>query len=166
MQKIAWDDYFMTMVYLIAMRSKDQSTHVGAVIVGSDNEVISTGYNSFPRNLIDTRQERQERPEKYFWFSYGERNAIYNAAMVGGAPLKGCKMYTCGVPCCDCAHGVINAGIKEVIIDKAWDDTNYAQWIEQAERTKQMFKESGVSLRYWDGELLDIHKFRSGKKFF
>jgi len=28
-----------------------------------------------------------------------------------------------------------------------------------------MFFEAGVSVRYWDGELLDIYKYRSGKKF-
>jgi dCMP deaminase len=166
MEKVEWDDYFMTLVYLVAMRSKDESTHIGAVVVGPDNEIRSTGYNSFPRGLIDDKPERQKRPEKYFWFAHAERNAIYNAAMVGGAPLKGCRMYTNGVPCNDCAFGVVNAGINEVIVDKSWDDNNYAQWKEHAERTRVMFKEAGVSLRYWEGELLKVHKFRSGEKFF
>lgn len=164
MGKIEWDDYFMTMVYLVAMRSKDKSTHVGAVIVGPDNEVRSVGYNSFPRHINDDLPERQERPEKYFWFSHAERNAIYNAAMVG-TPIKGCRMYTNGIPCNDCAWGILNSGIAEVIIDAAWDRGNYAQWIEHAERTKVMFKEADVKLRFWEGDLLDIHRFRSGEKF-
>jgi dCMP deaminase len=164
MEKIDWDDYFMTMTYLVAMRSKDESTHVGAVIVGPDNEIRSTGYNSFPRRINDDVPERQQRPEKYFWFSHGERNSIYNAAMVG-IPVKGCRMYTNGVPCNDCAWGIINCGIAEVIVDKSWDDNNYAQWLEHAVRSRVMFEESGVKLRFWEGKMLDIHRFRGGEKF-
>ena len=39
-----------------------------AIIVGKDKEIVSTGYNSFPRGLKDNKKSRQERPEKYYWF--------------------------------------------------------------------------------------------------
>ena len=161
MNKINWDDYFMTMVYLAAMRSKDSSTHIGAVVVDEFNVVKSMGYNSFVRGINDDVPERQERPEKYFWFEHAERNAIYNA----GRDLRGCKMYTNGVPCMDCARGVVQAGIKEVIVDKAWDDENKDIWIENAKRSTAMFKEAGIKVRQWDGKLVDIYKFRRGEKF-
>ena len=35
----SWDDYFMSMVYHIARKSKDKRTHIGAVIVGKDKEI-------------------------------------------------------------------------------------------------------------------------------
>ena len=38
---------YMTMAYLVAMQSKDERTWIGAVIVGPDNEVRSTGYNGW-----------------------------------------------------------------------------------------------------------------------
>ena len=164
MHNVSWDDYFMTMVYLVAMKSKDQNTHMGAVIVGLNNEMRSTGYNSFPRHINDDVKERQQKDEKPFWFSHAERNSIYNAAMVG-IPVGDCKMYTNGIPCNDCAWGIINSGISEVIVDKSWDDNNYAQWVEHAVRSKVMFKEAGVKVRFWEGELLNIHRFRSGEKF-
>ncbi len=44
-KKIDWNMYFMSMVYLTAMKSKDPSTKIGAVIVGENNEIISTGFN-------------------------------------------------------------------------------------------------------------------------
>ena len=160
---VDWDDYYMTMAYLVAMKSKDESTHIGAVIVGPDNEVRSTGYNSFPRGINDDKPERQERPEKYFWFEHAERNAIYNSSLVG-VSLKGCKLYTNGMPCMDCARGVVNAGIKEVIIDDEWDKNNYGNWIEQAKRTKILFEESGVTVKYWQGKILDIVIYRNRKK--
>jgi len=172
MNKINWDDYFMTMVYLAAMRSKDNSTHVGAVVVDDLNVVRSMGYNSFVRGINDDVPERQERPEKYFWFSHAERNAVYNAAMVG-ISLKGCRMYTNGVPCMDCAHSVVQSGIKEVIVDRAWGAVSNAQtnegnktdYSEHARRTLEMFGEAGVKVRQWAGELVNIYKFIRGEKF-
>ena len=72
------------MANLVAKKSKDQSTQIGAVIVGPDNEIRSTGYNSFPKGLNDDLQERQERPEKYYWIEHAERNALYNASQDWG----------------------------------------------------------------------------------
>lgn len=161
MEKISWDDYFMTMMYLAAMRSKDESTHVGAVVVDGLNIVRSMGYNSFVRGINDDVPERQVKPEKYFWFEHAERNAIYNSQL----SLRGCRMYTNGIPCMDCARAIVQEGIKEVIVDKLWDDNNYAQWVEHAVRSRVMFEEAGVKLRFWEGKLLDIYRFRSGEKF-
>jgi dCMP deaminase len=159
-----WDDYFMTMAYLVAMRSKDESTHVGAVIVGPDREIRSTGYNSFPMGINDDVPERQERPEKYYWFSHAERNSIYLAARVG-IPVEGCTMYTNGIPCTDCAFAIIQAGIKEVVVDKSWSNPERDKWDETAKRTIVMFKEAGVKVRVWNGNLLEIYRFQRGKKF-
>ncbi len=165
MKKVSWDDLYMTMVYLIAMKSKDESTHIGAVAVGPDNEVISVGYNSFPRDINDDVAERQERPGKYSWMEHAERNIINNAALTG-VRLKGCRMYTNGVPCTECARGVINAGIKEVIVDKWWNDNNVDKWEEEAKISSEMFEEARVKVRYYDGEFLDIHKFRRQQKYY
>jgi len=159
-----WDDYFMNMAYLVAMKSKDASTHIGAVVVGEDNEVRSVGYNSYPRGINDFKDERQVRPEKYFWMEHAERNSVYNATLCGTS-LKGCKVYTNGIPCADCARAIIQSGIKEVIIDKKWDDNNDDIWIENANRTKILFEEAGVSLRYWEGDLISIKRFKRGKVF-
>ena len=159
---IEWDDYFMSMVYLVASKSKDERTHIGAVIVGPDKEIKSTGYNSFVRRLKDNVPERQEKPEKYYWFEHAERNSIYNATLIG-ASLKGCKIYTNGIPCMDCARGIIQSGILEVIVDKKWNEGNAGEDLEHSMRTVQMFGEVGVNLRYWEGELLNLEKFRRGE---
>ena len=44
---LAWDEYFMAIAKLSAMRSKDPSTQVGACIVSSDNRILSIGYKLF-----------------------------------------------------------------------------------------------------------------------
>jgi len=156
-----WDQHFVSLLYLIAMKSKDEKTQNGAIIVGPDNEIRSTGYNSFPRGINDNLAERQERPEKYFWFEHGERNAIYNAARMG-TKIKNCKMYISGVPCMDCARGIIQSGIIEIIVH----DFNYESylWEEHTKRTLQMFKECGIKVRYYKGELINkIQVRRDGK---
>ena len=165
MEKVEWDDYFMTMVYLVAMRSKDESTHIGAVIVGPDNEIRSTGYNSFPRGMNDDLEERQERPQKYFVFEHAERNAIYNVGLWGGGSLKGCRIYTNGVPCTDCARAVIQVGIKEVIVDGWWDKNNAEKWAESAKISIEMFDEVGIKVRYYSGNFMNIVKYKRGDQF-
>lgn len=161
---VDWDDYFMSMVYLVAAKSKDERSHIGAVIVGSDKEIKSTGYNSFVRHSKDNIPERQKKPEKYYWFEHAERNSIYNATLIG-ASLKGCKMYTNGIPCMDCARGIVQSGIEEVIVDKEWTNGNQGDDLEHSKRTLEMFSEVGVKIRYWDGKLLEIEKFRRGEKY-
>ena len=49
-----WTEYFLSIAEQVKLKSKDNSTKIGAVIVGSDNEVLSTGYNSFPRGMDDS----------------------------------------------------------------------------------------------------------------
>lgn len=159
--KVSWDQLFMTMVYLVASKSKDEQTHIGAVVVGPDNEIRTTGYNSFVRGCDDLRPERQERPEKYYWFEHAERNSIYNATLMG-VSLKGCKMYTNGIPCMDCARAIIQSGITEVIVDKEWDEGNLEIWKQHAERSLRLFSECGVSVRYFDDDCIKINKYRKG----
>ena len=42
---ISWDEYFMGVAMLSAMRSKDPHTQVGACIVSDDHKILSMGYN-------------------------------------------------------------------------------------------------------------------------
>ena len=110
-----WKEYFRGIAQQVKLKSKDKYTQIGAVVVGIDNQIVSTGYNSFPRGINDMLDERQERPEKYYWFEHAERNSLYNAALIG-VSTKGCTMYlTCGIPCADCARGIINSGIKKIL---------------------------------------------------
>lgn len=52
-----WDEYFIEMAILVAQKSKDDSTKVGCVIVGPDKEVRSTGFNGFPRGVVEATSE-------------------------------------------------------------------------------------------------------------
>jgi dCMP deaminase len=143
MSRPTWDDNFLAISHVVANRSKDPSTRLGAVIVGPDHEIRSTGYNCFPRGIDDDVEARYERPEKYKWIEHAERNAIYNAARMG-TPLKGCSVYVPWIPCTDCARGVIQVGIVEVVVE----DVNVPErWREDFGRSLTMFAEAGVRVR-------------------
>ena len=144
-----WKEYFLNIAEQVKLKSKDNNTQIGAVIVGGDNEILSTGYNSFPRGLDDTKEERQERPEKYFFMVHAEANAIYNAARVG-TPIKDSSIYiTSGVPCMDCARGIINSGIKKVYCKRVCTTTNKNMWDEHQKRSIDMLHECGVEVIFF-----------------
>lgn len=126
--------------------SKDRSTKVGAVIVGKGNEVLSLGYNGSPRGCAADEDERSERPEKYFWMSHAELNAITNAARVG-TPLEGSSLIVTHMPCMDCARAIVQAGIKAVFCPAPTGE--FAdRWLSHIERTERLFKECGVELHH------------------
>jgi dCMP deaminase len=146
-----WVEYFRNLAHQVKLKSKDENTQIGAIIVGKDKEIVSTGYNSFPRGLKDNLKERQERPEKYFWFEHAERNAIYNAARIG-VSTKGCTMYlSCGIPCSDCARGIINAGISRIFCERG-TTTKGPHWEENYERSWSMLEEAGINVQFYDDE--------------
>ena len=146
-----WVEYFRNLAHQVKLKSKDENTQIGAIIVGKDKEIVSTGYNSFPRGLQDNIRERQERPEKYFWFEHAERNAIYNAARIG-VSTKGCTMYlSCGIPCSDCTRGIINSGITRIFCERG-DVTKGKHWEENYERSWSMLEEAGINVQFYDDE--------------
>ena len=148
-----WVSYYKQLANTVKLKSKDKYTQIGAVIVGKDGEIVSTGYNSFPRGLDDGLDYRQERPEKYYWFEHAERNAIYNAARIG-VSTKGTTMYlSCGLPCADCARGIINSGVTRIFCERV-DVTKGEMWKESQERSWDMFMETGVKVCFYDDHII------------
>lgn len=152
-----WDQYFLTMAYLVAMKSKDQSTHVGAIIVGGDNQVIATGYNSLPRGFDDSRTDVQLRPLKYSYFEHSERNAIYNSALTG-VSTKDAVMYTLAYPCSDCARAITQAGIREVVVHKGENLQDSDRWCDDMAIAQDILKTCGVKFREVECNIPQLHK--------
>ena len=50
---INWDEYFMGIALLSAMRSKDPNSQVGACIVSPENKILSLGYYGMPIGCDD-----------------------------------------------------------------------------------------------------------------
>jgi dCMP deaminase len=100
----------------IAELSKDRSTRVAALCLGSGGEILATGYNGFPRSVIETIDSRHERPEKYIWTCHAEENVVSNAARAG-VQLNGSTMLLLGLrPCSTCARLIVQAGIHKLVV--------------------------------------------------
>lgn len=110
----SWDTMYMSMCYLMAYRSPDESTKVGAVITTDDHVHVCSGYNGLPRGM-ENLPEYQVRPEKYFYFEHAERNAIYNGARVGIRMDLAHTLYITWIPCADCARAIVQTGVERVI---------------------------------------------------
>lgn len=150
------DSKFMQLArYNAELFSKDQSTKVGCIIVGQQNEILTTGYNGMPRGVNDDVEQRHERPIKYSWFEHAERNAIYNAARIGTSLLGSRAYITSLCPCCDCARGIIQAGIKTIVLESAAFDViktpRAAAWLPDWEAvTNFMLAEANVEVSIID----------------
>lgn len=142
---LSWDVYFMAIAKLSAMRSKDSSTQVGACIVGSDNRILSIGYNGAPNGWEDDNfpwaREGEPLEIKYPYVVHAERNAILNYRG-SRKDMEGAKIYVDLFPCNECAKEIIQSGIKEVI----YLSDKYAE-TEAIIASKRLFNECGVKYR-------------------
>lgn len=148
-----WDTRFMQMAMLVAGWSKDRSTAVGAVIVGKHREILSTGYNGFPRGVDDDIDVRHTRPTKYLYTSHAEENAVAHAAG-SSLSLAGGTLYCTMHPCASCARAIINARIERVVAP----ESDRADWEEQAQAARNMFREARVPLSLFTQVACDSHR--------
>ncbi|MBF0987155.1 MAG: dCMP deaminase family protein [Clostridiales bacterium] len=143
-----WDEYFMSLAHLSAVRSKDPSTQVGAVIVDSNNRVVGLGYNGFPRGCDDNKfpweREGEYLDTKYAYVVHAELNAILNANKL----IENCRLYVSLFPCNECSKAIIQSGIKEII----YESDKYKD-LDQFKASKKMLEAAGVKLRQLDYEI-------------
>ena len=139
---LAWDEYFMAIAKLSAMRSKDPSTQVGACIVSKDNRILSIGYNGAPNGFDDDKfpwgREGENLDTKYPYVCYAEMNAILNFRGTK-KDLENAKIYVDLFPCNECAKIIIQSGIREVI----YLSNKYAD-AENNIASRKLFDECGV----------------------
>lgn len=139
-----WNKRYLNLARNIAQWSKDPSTQCGAVVIGESGQVLSQGYNGFPRGMNDSDELYNNRETKYDRIVHAEMNAIYNAALNGVSP-KNATMYVHGLPCChECAKAIIQVGIKEVIMS----ESNNIRWNESCGKGMDYLKEANVKITY------------------
>lgn len=146
-----WNEYFFSIAETAARKSKDRSVKVGCVITQPDHDVVSIGYNGFPRGVDDSKEEWHLRPKKYLVTAHAEENAICNAARHGKS-TDGCIAYVTLQPCARCARTLVNAGILEIhckAVPKSW--ANSEQWKEDFATARELCNEAGVELIIHDG---------------
>lgn len=129
-----------------AVKSDDKETQVGCIIYHPRRGIVARGHNGLPDRVLRS-QERLSGPGKRIWMEHAERNAINDAAK-RQTRIDGSTMYVDLMPCADCARGVIQAGIREVVVShermRAYSGSFYA---ESQMIAKVLFEEAGVFVR-------------------
>ena len=148
---ISWDEYFMGIAKLSAMRSKDPNTQVGAVIVNEEKRVVGIGYNGMPYGCDDKvfpwARVGDTYNTKYAYVVHAELNAILNSIQ----KLSGCTIYVSLFPCNECAKAIIQSGIKHIVYESdkyCGTETNLA--------SKRMLKAAGIDWKQLE-TTVDVH---------
>ena len=140
-----WDEYFMSIARVVAMRSNCMKRKVAAIIV-KDMRVVSTGYNGTPRGAKNCNEGGCPRCNSMAASGtaldeclccHGEENAITQAAY-HGTSVKGATLYSTFAPCLLCTKMIINSGIAEVVYNQDYPLNDTAL---------SLLKECGVQLR-------------------
>ena len=139
---ISWDNYFMGVALLSAMRCKDPNTQVGACIVNPDKRIVGIGYNGMPIWCKDEEFPWERTggflDTKYAYVVHAEPNAILNA----NSQTRNCTLYVTLFPCNECAKLVIQSGIKEIVyMDDKYNGT------ESDIASKRMLDAAGIKYR-------------------
>ena len=144
-----WDMRFMTIAKEISEWSKDPSRKIGAVIVGKNKQIISQGYNGFPRGIEDKDSRLNDRQTKYQYIIHAEMNAIYNA-LYNGSSVQNSTIYVHGLSVChECAKAICQVGISRVVMDTKPDE----RWSDSCRLALEIFNECGIKYSF-----LNYHK--------
>lgn len=140
-----WDEWLMTLCFVVSMRSHDLSTKHGAILSNNKHQILGVGYNGFPRGGDDCSLP-QTRPLKYEWMVHAESNCVLNSQnllMSGGY-----TMHVTGMPCSRCMLIMIQAGVKNIVygsVTSACVDYNVIETVHN------LSNEYRVNMRYWGG---------------
>ncbi len=139
---LTWDEYFMGLAHLSALRSKDPNTQVGAAIVDENHKVVSVGYNGMPKGCSDDEFPWSRKgallQTKYAFVVHAELNAILNS----NQSVSGCTIYVSLFPCNECAKAIIQSGIRRIV----YESDKYAD-AETTLASKKMLLAAGIELQ-------------------
>ena len=113
-----YDTLYMDIANRVAEMSYDSDTQVGAVIV-KDGNIISMGWNGTPSGF-DNSCKHPETGATLSTVIHAEANAICKLARTSGSGL-GSTLYTTLSPCIECTKLILQSGISEVVVDKAYE---------------------------------------------
>lgn len=157
----SWDEYFMRLAYLVAQRSKDPKTRIGSVLV-RQNQLIASGYNGFPKGVLDLPERYNNRELKRELVAHSEFNTIAISAGLG-INTSNSILYTFGISCNSCSKALIQGGVKEIVIHKQWPNLTYSEeWVKSIELSKMMLKEANITIRVFD-KVLGLKGMLDGK---
>ncbi len=108
----------MDAAYLWAEESYCKRNKVGAVLA-KDGRILATGYNGALSGLPNNCEDGESTLPQIV---HAEQNVICFAAK-HGISTENCDLYVTLSPCVTCAKLIVQSGIKRVIFDEEYRDT-------------------------------------------
>ena len=130
-ERMNWDDYFMSMAFLARLRSPCERLKVGSVIV-KDKRIISMGYNGFIPGAPHISRIRDNHEQAII---HSEVNAISDCAK-RGVSLNEATIYITHYPCINCFRSIAACGIKEIIYFENYKNDNLVQILSNESKIK------------------------------
>ena len=126
--RYSWKKMFVEIAKVVAQRSADPHTQVGAVLV-KDNRIISCGYNG---DLLNSSIDiNWATSEKYQYCVHAEMNALANA-LRNGVNVSGADAYLTVSPCNTCIKLLIQSGIKNIYYISEYKDFELVKYIAES----------------------------------
>lgn len=154
-----WDDWLMTLAFVVSQRSCDPSTKHGAILSNNKHQILGVGYNGFPRGGDDCSLPTS-RPLKYGYIIHAETNCVINSQnlMMSGDYA----MHITGMPCSSCMLLMIQSGIKNIIYGPV---TSACVDYKNIRTVYHLSNEYKVTMRYYGGPFL-IKKMAEKHNYF
>ena len=158
MERPNWEEYFMSLACVAAIRSPDPVTKHGSIIVDKQKRILGLGYNGFPRGGIDDSIYPLTRPEKYTFMAHSEVGAILNCSV----RPEGATLYVTGEPCPTCMIYIIQAGILKVVYGKIKSHCVDSEWWKS---TLLLAKNHRISLQEYKGHRSPFDILQDAKEY-
>ena len=124
--RLSWDNYFISIAFLIASRSTCNRLNVGCVLV-KDTRIISVGYNGFLPKLPHQSIVRDNHEQATV---HAEQNAVSDCAK-RGIKLDGATAYITHYPCLNCFKILAASGIASINYHIDYKNDNIVKLLSQ-----------------------------------
>lgn len=137
-----WDLRRIRLALEVASWSKDPSTQVGAVLVGSNPGEVSLGYNGFPPGIRDTPERLADRALRLALTQHAERNVLDNCRF----NTSGSTLYVTFFPCSECAKSLATKGVERIVTP---EPSTREPWATDSSISLIVFDDKGIQVDYF-----------------
>ena len=148
LSKPSWDQWFMSLAFLVSTRSPDPDTKHGSVLCNDRHQILGVGYNGYPRGCDDAAMPKT-RPQKYLSTIHSEVNCLHNSQNL--MLFDRCSLYVTGFPCSNCFIQIAQNNVAEIVYGPVCSSCVDEDHLFNVFRLSNSL---GVTLRYFGGPFI------------
>lgn len=139
--RISWDEYFMSIAKIVALRSSCSRKKVGAILI-KGKKILGTGYNGAPAGIENCLEIGcLMKNDGCVRTIHAEINVILQT---DNCDRQNATLYTTTRPCWNCANIIANSGIVEVVYAEDYRVDSIL--------VEKLFNEKNIKLRKYESK--------------